>query len=322
MGIYVWGTGCGASELIETGLDLERIVAFVDSFPGGETFLGKPVLLPEQLPLDNCDLLIISARHADAIARRCEELKIPAEKCLFLKNNHYLTDRNSSCTSARFLLGEDLLQKLLPGHHIVPTPVQLKGSILPERDLSNDYVRLATLELLCRRLKAVPGAAAELGVYRGFFARCINLLLPERRLYLFDSFEGFSEAACAPESFQEAHRNTATRKVLAIMPYPDKVIVKPGFFPESLDGLEDRFCLVSLDVDFYQATLDGLRYFWPRLEQGGYLLLHDWGSPKLSGVAKALADYEEELGHQIPAVPLCDVGGSLVLHKGNKQNIM
>ena len=99
------------------------------------------------------------------------------------------------------------------------------------------------------------------------------------------------------------------------MPHPENITVKPGFFPGSLDGLEERFCLVSLDVDFYQATLDGLRYFWPRLEKGGYLMLHDWGSPKLSGVAKALADFEKEKELRIPVVPLCDVGGSLVLCK-------
>ena len=50
MGIYVWGTGCGASELMEAGLERAKITAFVDSFPMGDTFLGKPVLLPDQLP--------------------------------------------------------------------------------------------------------------------------------------------------------------------------------------------------------------------------------------------------------------------------------
>ena len=315
MSIYVWGTGCGASELIEAGMEPARIAAFVDSYPMGDTFLGRPVLLPEQLQKEDCDLLIITARHADAIASRCAELGIPAEKCLFLKNNTVLSDRNSHCTRAGELLGEALLKKLLPVQRVVPTPAQLADGILPERDLSNDYVRLATLELLCRRLDTVPGAAAELGVYRGFFARCINQLLPERKLYLFDSFEGFAQEACASEAFQAAHRNTAIDKVLSIMPHPERITVKPGFFPGSLEGLEERFCLVSLDVDFYETTLEGLRYFWPRLEEGGYLLLHDWGSPKLPGVAKALADYEAELGRHLPAIPLCDVGGSLVLCK-------
>ena len=315
MGIYVWGTGCGASELLEQGFALERVEAFVDSFPMGDTFLDKPVILPEQLDVSDCDLLIITARHADAIAQRCAQLGIPAQKCLFLKNNTALLDRNDACSAAKEILGEDLLKKLIPGQRMVPTPAQLNPHSLPEKDLSNDYVRLATLELLCRRLAEVPGAAAELGVYRGFFARCINRLLPERKLYLFDSFEGFAENACAADSFQAAHRNTAIDKVLAIMPHPEMITVRPGFFPESLKGLEERFCLVSLDVDFYRTTLDGLRYFWPRLEQGGYLMLHDWGSPKLPEVAKALADYEVQIGCKIPAIPLCDVGGTLVLCK-------
>ena len=315
MGIYVWGTGCGASELIESGLKTEKITAFVDSFPMGDSFLDKPVLLPEQLPQEDCDLLIITARHTGAIAQRCREIGIPSNKCLFLKNNMVLSDRNDLCTQAKNLLGGELLKKLLPKQRIIPTPAQLADAVLSEGELGNDYVRLATLELLSRRLKDVPGAAAELGVYRGFFARCMNQLMPERKLYLFDSFEGFAEDTCATESFQAAHRNTAIDKVLAIMPHPEKITVQAGFFPDSLEGLEERFCLVSLDVDFYQTTLEGLRYFWPRLEKGGYLMLHDWGSPNLPGVAKALVDYEKEWGQPLPAVPMCDVGGSLVICK-------
>lgn len=315
MGIYVWGTGCGASELIEQGLELSRIAAFVDSFPSGEIFLGKPVFLPNQLKQADCDLLIVTTRHAGAVADTCAQLGIPPEKLLFLKNNHHLSDRNDACTTAQPLLGNELLKKLLPKQRIVPTPASLADSNLPERDLSNDYVRLATLELLCRRLEGVPGAAAELGVYKGFFARCMNQLMPERTLYLFDSFEGFAQDACAAESFQAAHRNTAIDQVLSIMPRPKHIVVKPGFFPKSLDGMEEQFCLVSLDVDFAKTTLDGLRYFWPRLNKGGYLMLHDWGSPKLPGVAEALKAYEAEIGESIPGIPLCDVGGTLVLCK-------
>ena len=315
MGIYVWGTGCGASELIEQGLELERITAFVDSFPTGDSFLGKPVLLPEKLNPTSCELLIITTRHAEAVAMRCAELGIPETKLLFLKNNQILSDRNAGCSAGAELLGEKLLARLLPRQHSVPTPAPLADSPLPPRDLSNDYVRLATLELLCRRLEGVPGAVAELGVYKGFFARCINLLLPHRKLYLFDSFSGFPQEDCVIEAFQAAHQNTAIDKVLAIMPHPEQITVKPGFFPDSLEGLEDRFCLVSLDVDFSRTTLEGLRYFWPRMEKGGYLMLHDWGSPKLPGVAQALAQFEQEIGGKIPSVPLCDVGGTLVLCK-------
>lgn len=314
MGIYVWGTGCGASELLEKGLEREKIAAFVDSFPAGEEFLGKRVLLPAQLDIRDCQLLIVTTRHAEAVEKTCEELGIPREKLLFLKNNYRLADKNEGSRAGE-VLGEALLARLLPKQHIVPAPDQLADTGLTEGDLSNDYVRLATLELLCARVAEVPGAVAELGVYRGFFARCMNLLMPNRRLYLFDSFAGFAPEDCAGEAFQAAHRNTAVEKVLSIMPKPEKVTVKAGFFPGSLEGLEERFCLVSVDVDFESTTLEGLRYFWPRLNPGGYLLLHDWGSLRLRGAARALEAYEGELGQRLPAVPIPDLGGSIILCK-------
>ncbi len=308
MGIYIWGTGCGASELLETGLD--SVAGFVDSRPKGPEFLGKPVCLPQELDMDDCELLIVTARQADAIAARCAELGIPAQKVLYLKNNFTLTDRNAACT----VPVPPEVAALLPKHHPVPAPSFLRNPLLEERDLENDYVRLSTLELLCRRLETVPGAAAELGVYRGYFARCINTLLPDRTLYLFDSFAGFLPGE-ASDSFQAAHEAIAPEQVLAIQPHPEMVVLKPGFFPSSIGDTEDRFCLVSLDVDFEQTTLEGLRWFWPRLNEGGYLLLHDWNSPSLPGVARALARFEQELGQRLPAAPLCDVGGTLVLCK-------
>jgi len=189
----------------------------------------------------------------------------------------------------------------------------LRRSSFSKEELHNDYVRLANLELICRRLENVPGAAAELGVYRGHFAKYINRLLPERKLYLFDSFEGFADNTGAPKSFQAAHRNTAADKVLALMPNPDSVIIRQGFCPASLGGLEEKFCFVSLDVDFYQTTLDGLEYFWPRLSPGGYIMLHDWGNPALPGVAQALEDFERRLSCRLPAFPICDIGLSLIL---------
>lgn len=314
MGIYVWGTGCGASELIEGGLAPERIAAFVDSYPMGSTFLGRPVILPEALDREDCQLLVVTARQTEAIAARCCQLGIPAERVLYLKNACVLTDRNAACTQAG-VLGEGVLSRVIPRQRILTVPAQLSSPNLPEEALGGDYVRLATLELLTRNLGDVPGAAAELGVYRGFFAGCINRLLPERTLYLFDSFRGFRPEAGAAPSFQAAHENTAMQRVLDALPHPEMARLMPGFFPESLRGLEERFCLVSLDVDFPETTLEGLRYFWPRMSPGGYLLLHDWGNPALPGVKQALVQYRKETDCPIPAVPLPDVNGTLVLVK-------
>jgi len=315
MGIYVWGTGCGASELVEAGLEAGRISAFVDSYPMGDSFLDRPLIMPEKLDKQDCELLVVATRHTAPVLEHCARLGIPREKILFTKNHLETVDRNASCNAAEELLGKEILKELIPESHIVRAPRALSKTAFSHVELENDYVRLASLELICKRLADVPGAAAELGVYRGEFAKYINRLLPERKLYLFDSFEGFADNAGASSSFQAAHKNTAVDRVMSLMPNPDKVIIMKGFFPQSLCGLEEQFCLVSLDVDFYQATLDGLRYFWPRLSPGGFIMLHDWGNPELPQVAEALKRFEAELEMHLPSVPICDITGTLVLTK-------
>ena len=58
-----------------------------------------------------------------------------------------------------------------------------------------DYIRLSTLELAADEINAknLQGNVAELGVYKGKFARYINQYFPERDFYLFDTFEGFNK---------------------------------------------------------------------------------------------------------------------------------
>ena len=86
-----------------------------------------------------------------------------------------------------------------------------------------------------------------------------------------------------------------------------------GYFPASAEGLEARFALVSLDVDLEESTLAGLRWFLPRMNPGGFLLLHDYNNPALPGVRAALRRFEAEIGKRLSAVPLCDVNGTLAV---------
>lgn len=315
MKLYIWGTGCGAGDLADQGLDVSKVCAFLDSAPASDSFLGRPVLHPEEVKDEDIDLILVASRHVDDIVLKATALGFDADKLIFLKNNWRLCDRNRDYTAAETVLDPVYLDSVKASQYAVRDPLWVSDSPLTSRDLGNDYVRMRTLEAICRELEGVPGAAAELGVYRGGFARCINALLPERTLYLFDTFEGFDAAEAKGEAagFVQAHRNTGADRVLRLMPHPEKVIIRQGVFPASLGGLEDRFALISLDVDLEESSLAGLRWFYPRLNSGGYLLLHDYNSPRLPGVKKALRRYESELGQRIPAVPLCDVNGTLVL---------
>ncbi len=317
MELYIWGTGCAAGDLADQGLAPEQITAFVDRNPGGAEFLGRPVLRPKALRGMEDALILVASRHAGEIARQAAALGIRADRLLFLKNNWEVRDRNTAYGAAEGLLPPEQLAALRRAPHLVREPLCVTDSPLSPRDLENDYVRLRTLELICRELPSVPGAAAELGVYRGGFARCINALLSERTLYLFDTFAGFdeTEAAGYGAGFRDAHRDTAAEKVLRLMPHPERVQIRQGLFPGTAEGLEESFALVSLDVDLEESTLAGLRWFYPRLNPGGYLLLHDFNSPKLPGVRRALERFREEWPGPVPAVPVCDINGTLVLPK-------
>lgn len=321
MKVYIWGTGCAAGELVDSGIDTSQLAAFIDNDPPSESFCGKPVIKPAELAGKEYDLIIITPRSAGAIAEQSRELGLDADRLFFLKNNMLLSDRNSCYDKAEAYLGRKTVDELRQSCHVVRGAMRSSESRLSAGDTENDYVRLSTLETVCLELDGVPGAAAELGVYKGAFARCINKLMPERTLYLFDTFEGFDSAEASRElqadncgeAFVAAHRNTAAEAVRSSMPHPESTVIMQGLFPGSLNGLEERFAFVSIDADFEESVFEGLKYFVPRMNEGGYIFLHDYNSHELTGVRKAVKRYGALTGKRLKAVPLCDVNGTLAM---------
>ena len=303
MEIFVYGTGCGAGELIREALKPERITAFVETEPTRETFLGRPVISLSALREKTVDLLIVTAKDAPVP-------DLPAEKVLYLKNHLTLQDRNRSYAAAGAALGDAFVHRLQRQEVLVRAPLWDDGDF----GAAGDWVRYKTLEAICRELKDVPGAAAELGVFRGEFAAAMNALLPDRKLCLFDTFTGFDPSERAPEGLAAAHENASADMVLRRLPHAEKAVLRAGLFPETAAGLENEtFALVSLDADLEESTLAGLRWFVPRMEKDGYLLLHDWNHPGRPGVRRAVKRYEAETGKELSGVPICDITGTLVI---------
>lgn len=189
--------------------------------------------------------------------------------------------------------------------------------------LADLNLRTALLGRLAKRLEAgrVAGAVAELGVYRGEFAVCLSRIFPQRRLYLFDTFTGFSPSDLRTEQalqYSQARAgdfsDTAAELVRARLPYPQQAVIRAGHFPETAAGLQETFALVSLDADLYEPTLAGLEYFYPRLNRGGILLLHDYDSGQFCGVRAALQAYEKRCGPLL-RLPLGDCHGSEIIIK-------
>ena len=185
----------------------------------------------------------------------------------------------------------------------------------------SEYIRSSTLELISNEIydKNIAGNVAELGVYQGGFAKIINVAFPDKKLYLFDTFEGFDKRDTKTElenNYSTADQDfskTSIELVLSKMQYKENCIVKKGFFPETADGMHESFSFVNIDTDLYEPMYKGLHYFYENLSNGGYIMLHDYNNKEYKGVKAALRKFSEE--KNVGYFPLCDVAGSAVIMK-------
>ncbi|MBR3622795.1 MAG: class I SAM-dependent methyltransferase, partial [Selenomonadaceae bacterium] len=143
----------------------------------------------------------------------------------------------------------------------------------------------------------------ECGVYRGGFAKWIARFMPDRKLYLFDTFEGFDNRDIDEKeefytgAFRRIYKfdDTSVDIVLKNIGEYRDTVVRKGYFPDTASGLEnERFAFVSLDTDLYKPILAGLEFFYPRLNPGGYIFVDDYG--QIEGVRQAVLEYSQANG--------------------------
>ena len=184
-----------------------------------------------------------------------------------------------------------------------------------------DYIRASALELIANEIydKNILGNVAELGVYRGDFAKYINMVFPDKKLYLFDTFEGFDTRDVKTEieynysTGKQDFSETNVELVLEKMNNRQNCIIKKGYFPETAIGINETFSFVSIDVDLYEPMYKGLQFFYEKLNTGGYIMVHDYNNKEYSGIKIALRKFSEE--KKVPYFPICDAWGSAVIMK-------
>lgn len=156
---------------------------------------------------------------------------------------------------------------------------------------------------------------AEGGVLRGEFAKEINRIFPESELYLFDTFEGFDDRDIKIENEKGYSVSnvghfaiTSEKLVMSQMFYPDKVHICKGYFPESASNVPEsnKYVFVNLDFDLFNPTLEGLRYFYPKMIEMGIILIHDYYHLNYKAVPEAIRAYEDELGYELVKTPIGD----------------
>jgi len=329
--LLVFGNG-GLWSLIKNNIDFNKaeIVAFVNSDikQAGSFFENRPVITPSEIINYEYDFIILASGQRDIMMKQIIHLNIPDEKIISFKMNEseFFKSSEDEVNNKIARAGNYDSFYLFSTRTIEPFHLCNMNLIGRERrtclrDRNIDYVRLSSLELIAEEIYSnnVPGSVAELGVYKGEFAKHINALFPDRKIYLFDTFEGFNDNDVVLDINNNfsvktiQFSDTDINLVLNKMKYPENVIIKKGYFPETAIGLEDRFAFVSIDVDLYKPIYEGLNYFYPRLSIGGYIFVHDYNNFIFKGVKEAVKRFCYE--NRIPYVPISDNLGTVVLAK-------
>ena len=277
--VVIWGTGQGGRRMLDLLCSDIRVVAFCDNNKKlqGTSIYGIPIVDEKLLLEINPDCIYIAILNNEA--------------CMLVKEQ---------------------IEKL---------GVACKVIIITEFREQFD-IRLSALRLASREINKhhIKGAVAELWVYQGEFAAEINRKFPDRKIYLFDTFEGFDERDIQIEKENQYSKlesgkfnNTSVDRVYNLLPYPSQAIFRKGYFPDTTCGLEENFALVSLDADLYKPMYEGLKFFYPRMNKGGYIILHDYNNSQFRGAGKAVVQFCKE--NDIFVVPLCDLHGSAIIVK-------
>lgn len=151
--------------------------------------------------------------------------------------------------------------------------------------------------------RSIAGALVECGVWRGGSAMLCAYTLKrmssaDREIYLYDTFQGMprptdrdvrfdgEEAVDRWESKREKrgsrwHRAPLedVKANLARTGYPaDRIRYVKGKVEDTIPGtIPDRIALLRLDTDFFESTAHELEHLYPRLVEGGILIVDDYG---------------------------------------------
>ena len=188
-----------------------------------------------------------------------------------------------------------------------------------------DNTRRDMLVLLLRTIveKNIEGDMVEVGVYKGLTARLIHNYVPDRNLFLFDTFEGFTDRGTREElSATGSHvshacfSDTSLEYVKNIVaPLNEAVHFIKGYFPDSIPEYfeKKKFAFVHLDADLYEPILAGLKFFYPRMSCHGTIVVHDYNA--WPGARLAVDEFMRDKPELV--IPMPDKSGSAVINKSH-----
>lgn len=208
-------------------------------------------------------------------------------------------------------LYKTLLKKALLDTIYTPeTEAILNGETWPQKAFTMiGRKRLDNLQLCVESVleNGVEGDFIETGVWRGGACILMKGLLrvhgSPKKVFVADSFQGLPEPDIEKYPI-DANSQLHTMTALSVGAEEVKdnfrkfelldsgVIFLEGWFKDTLsDSRLDKLAVIRLDGDLYQSTCEALTALYPKLQQGGFVIIDDYG---WENCRKAVEDYRSQ----------------------------
>jgi hypothetical protein len=304
-----------------------ELVDLCGSHPGYRRFPGVKVtdfpdgfIISDFLPL--CDhrvfrdlaslLLVCPKPHEVYVCFENDQLLSKVTRTLRDANISFYGIGNSSSTSWDASPTFEAPQGYCP--HVMFKDDQIRQAIIQARDLCErfdicshfDVRDFGYLLQFIRETRRLPGQYVEIGVFRGTSAAVaatyMNLTGDPRRMYLFDTFSGFSYSVARTSMdavWNGTHEDTSMTfvstvlKETGIVPQIQKLNICVDDMPAEIGAIS----MVNIDVDLYEAVRDALKKVSPIVVEGGVIICEDYGhTPGTSGANMAVHEFVADHG--------------------------
>jgi len=191
---------------------------------------------------------------------------------------------------------------------------QFRGLPIISDQISREGLEAVIVQLEKTLQRGIPGAVVEFGCYIGTTSLFIRRVLNEtgqsenREFHVYDSFEGLPEKSrqdnnAAGVDFEAGKLYVSKKEFLqqfraAGLQPP---AVHKGWFNEVPAGdVPEPIAFAFLDGDFYDSIISSLRLVWPKMSEGGTIVIDDYKRETLPGVERAIKDFFQ--GKQIKSL--------------------
>ena len=188
----------------------------------------------------------------------------------------------------------------------------------------------------------IQGDLVECGVWKGGSSMLMAFMLQkygmaDRKLYLYDTFEGMSEPSEFDKTFtgksaddlleKEKKENSSSVWCYSSIKEVKRNLFSTGFLSENIifvkgkvedtlnENLPGKLSLLRLDTDWYESTKTELELLYPLLNENGILIIDDFGH--WDGAKKAVVEYFEK-NENNPFLFRIDFTGRLMIKPNDK----